>query len=53
MILMVYEMSTGNKNSIAEPQNLVDAIKEALKDKKSIEAGVTEDDLKEPKRSKG
>ncbi|XP_059056871.1 protein tumorous imaginal discs, mitochondrial-like isoform X2 [Achroia grisella] len=47
----------GNKISISDPQNLVDAVKEALKDKKSIEGNTTdtpEDDvLKESKRSKG
>ncbi|XP_026748735.1 protein tumorous imaginal discs, mitochondrial-like isoform X2 [Galleria mellonella] len=47
----------GNKISISEPQNLVDAVKEALKDKKSIQGSTPdppEDDvLKESKRSKG
>ncbi|CAH2234364.1 protein tumorous imaginal discs, mitochondrial-like isoform X2 [Pararge aegeria] len=47
----------GNKVSISEPQNLVDAVKEALKAKKNIEGTTTEppedDDMKESKRSKG
>ncbi|CAH0719062.1 unnamed protein product, partial [Brenthis ino] len=45
----------GKKVSISEPQNLVDAVKEALKEKKNTESGTseTEDDVKESKRSKG
>ncbi|KPJ18863.1 hypothetical protein RR48_05801 [Papilio machaon] len=47
----------GKKISISEPHDLVDAVKEALKEKKSIEGSspVTpeDDDLKESKRSKG
>ncbi|XP_023948327.2 protein tumorous imaginal discs, mitochondrial isoform X2 [Bicyclus anynana] len=47
----------GKKVSISEPQNLVDAVKEALKEKKNIEGATTDapedDDLKESKRSKG
>ncbi|XP_038218941.1 protein tumorous imaginal discs, mitochondrial-like isoform X2 [Zerene cesonia] len=43
----------GKKISVSEPQNLVDAVKEAIKEKKSIEGATEDDDLKEPKRSKG
>ncbi|XP_013149130.1 PREDICTED: protein tumorous imaginal discs, mitochondrial-like isoform X2 [Papilio polytes] len=47
----------GKKISISEPQDLVDAVKEALKEKKSIEGSSPttpeDDDLKESKRSKG
>lgn len=50
-------VKTGNKISISEPQNLVDAVKEALKKKKKIEGASREspedDDMKESKRSKG
>ncbi|GBP82144.1 Protein tumorous imaginal discs, mitochondrial [Eumeta japonica] len=44
-----------HKISIAEPHELVDAVKEALKEKKSIESSNSDDDdvLKESKRSKG
>ncbi|XP_053616082.1 protein tumorous imaginal discs, mitochondrial-like isoform X2 [Plodia interpunctella] len=44
----------GKKISVAEPQDIVDAVKEALKEKKSIQQGspAPEDDVKEPKRSK-
>ncbi|XP_072945342.1 protein tumorous imaginal discs, mitochondrial-like isoform X2 [Epargyreus clarus] len=46
----------GKKVSISEPHEMVDAVKEALKEKKSIEGSsdTSEDDvLKESKRSKG
>ncbi|KAJ0172700.1 hypothetical protein K1T71_011839 [Dendrolimus kikuchii] len=42
----------GKKVSIGEPQNLVDAVKEALKEKKSIE-GTPEDDVLKESRNKG
>ncbi|XP_013195480.1 protein tumorous imaginal discs, mitochondrial isoform X2 [Amyelois transitella] len=44
----------GKKMSVTEPQDLVDAVKKALKDKKTIEGSspAPEDDVKEPKRSK-
>ncbi|CAK1542661.1 unnamed protein product [Leptosia nina] len=43
----------GKKISISEPHNLVDAVKEALKDKKSIEGAPEDQEEKESKRSKG
>ncbi|XP_026331012.1 protein tumorous imaginal discs, mitochondrial-like isoform X2 [Hyposmocoma kahamanoa] len=43
----------GTKVSIAEPHNLVDAVKEALKQKKSIEGTPPEDDDLKESRSKG
>lgn len=44
---------TGNKVSVAEPHNLVDAVKEVLKEKKSIEGSPPEDDDLKESRSKG
>ncbi|CAB3225393.1 unnamed protein product [Arctia plantaginis] len=41
------------KVSVAEPHHLVDSVKEALKEKKSIEGTADEEPLEQSKRSKG
>ncbi|XP_075982006.1 dnaJ homolog l(2)tid, mitochondrial-like isoform X2 [Anticarsia gemmatalis] len=43
----------GKKVSVSEPHNMVDAVKEALKEKKSIEGATEEEPLEQSKRSKG
>ncbi|CAH0664130.1 unnamed protein product [Spodoptera exigua] len=52
--LREYEIQiAGKKVSISEPLDMVDAVKEALKEKKSIEGAPTEEEVvEESKRSK-
>lgn len=54
--MFLFLMISGKKISVAEPQNIVDAIKEALKGKKRIDSTSQEPQeeiVQESKRSKG